>query len=259
MAHAEQIGFIRLIRNLVFPSSGSVLEIGSYQVNESGSLRAIFSGCSYTGVDWAEGPGVDVVASGHDVNLTSDSFDVTLSAECFEHNPLWRETFANMYRMTKPGGILIITCASRGRIEHGTARSVKPNYSPGTTAVGWNYYMNLGQADFERGFNISGMFSAHHFYEVRSSHDLYFFGVKYGATGPVFNTEAIRQGVDKLANLRIRSAARMVARAPMSVMSRVLPDGSSKISLYHIRRLCTGLQTPLGCRSSRVPVVVAAG
>ena len=42
MAHAEQTGFIRLMRDLVFPSSGNVLEIGSYQVNESVSLRSIF-------------------------------------------------------------------------------------------------------------------------------------------------------------------------------------------------------------------------
>ena len=30
--------------------------------------------------------------------------------------------------------------------------------------------------DFERAFSISGMFSDHQFYNVRSSHDLYFFG-----------------------------------------------------------------------------------
>ncbi len=180
MAHLEQIGFVRLMRDFVFRANGNVLEIGSYQVNEIGRLRAIFSGCSYTGVDLVEGPGVDIVASGHEVNLTSDSFDVTISAECFEHNPLWRETFANMYRMTKPGGVLIITCASSGRVEHGTARSARPNYSPGTTAVGWDYYMNLTQKDFECAFNISEMFNDHHFFAVKSSHDLYFFGVKSG-------------------------------------------------------------------------------
>src|ERR1700722_3272751 len=223
MAHAEQTGFIHLMRDLVFPSSGSVLEIGSYQVNENG-IRSIFSGCSYTGVDLVEGPGVDVVASGHDVDLASDSFDVTFSAECFEHNPLWRETFANMYRMTKPGGILIITCATRGRVEHGSARSVKPDYSPGTTAIGWDYYMNLTQVDFERAFNISKMFSNHHFYDVRSSHDLYFFGVKSGAPGPVFDIAAITRGVDKLAKLRTPGFGRTVVRVPLGVLSRVLPD-----------------------------------
>jgi SAM-dependent methyltransferase len=224
MAHAEQTGFIRLMRDFVFPSHGTVLEIGSYQVNENGSLRAIFSGCSYTGVDLIEGRGVDVVASGHEVNLPSDSFDVTVSAECFEHNPLWRETFANMCRMTKPGGVLIITCATTGRVEHGTSRSVKPHYSPGTTAVGWDYYMNLTQEDFERAFNISGMFSNHHFYDVRSSHDLYFFGVKSGAPGPVFDTAAITRGVDKLAKLRTSGFSHSVVRAPLGVLSRVLPE-----------------------------------
>ncbi len=80
---------------------------------------------------------------------------MTISAECFEHNPLWRETFSNMYRMTKKGGVLIITCASTGRIEHGTARSVKSTDSPGTTAVGWDYDMNLTQNDFDRALDIS--------------------------------------------------------------------------------------------------------
>jgi hypothetical protein len=96
MAHAEQTGFIRLIRNLVFPSSGSVLEIGSYQLNESVSLRSIFSGCSYTGVDLIEGPGVDVVASGHEVDLASDSFDVTLSAECRAQPVLVRDVLQHV-------------------------------------------------------------------------------------------------------------------------------------------------------------------
>ena len=223
MAHAEQTGFIHLMRDLVFPSSGSVLEIGSYQVNENG-IRSIFSGCSYTGVDLVDGPGVDVVASGHDVDLAPDSFDVTLSAECFEHNPLWRETFFNMHRMTKPGGILIITCASSGRVEHGTTRSTRPNYSPGTTAVGWDYYMNLTQKDFEGAFNISEMFNDHHFYAVRSSHDLYFFGVKRGGPPVVFDAAAITRGVDNLENLRKKGFKRTLVRAPLGVFSRVLTE-----------------------------------
>jgi hypothetical protein len=161
MAHSEQIEFIRLMRDFVFPSCGSVLEIGSYQVNEIGRLREIFSGCSYTGVDLVAGPGVDVVASGHNVNLPTDSFDVTISAECFEHNPLWRATLYNMHRMTKPGGIVIVTCASTGRIEHGTSRSTQPTYSLRTTALGWDYYMNLTLDDFERALDISEMFSNH--------------------------------------------------------------------------------------------------
>jgi SAM-dependent methyltransferase len=224
MAHSEQIEFIRLMRDFVFPSCGSVLEIGSYQVNEIGRLREIFSGCSYTGVDLVAGPGVDVVASGHNVNLPTDSFDVTISAECFEHNPLWRATFYNMHRMTKPGGIVIVTCASTGRIEHGTSRSTQPTHSLRTTALGWDYYMNLTLDDFERAFDISEMFSNHEFYSVKSSHDLYFFGVKCGAPCPVFDTAAIRRGVDKLENLRKSGLKLTVVRARLDSMSRVPPE-----------------------------------
>jgi SAM-dependent methyltransferase len=224
MAHSEQIGFVRLMREMVFPRDGKVLEIGSCQVNQIGRLREIFSGCDYTGVDLVEGPGVDVVASGHDVDLPAESFDVTISAECFEHNPFWRETFANMVRMTKPSGIVIMTCASIGRIEHGTTRSSKPTYSPGTTARGWNYYRNLSQKDFDHAFRLSEMFYSHRFFYVKSSHDLYFFGIKRGGRPPVFDIAAIKRGVDRLEHLRNRSGAHKVVRAPLGVLSRVLPD-----------------------------------
>jgi SAM-dependent methyltransferase len=224
LAHPEQTSFISLVRDFVFPFEGKVLEIGSYQVNEDGLLRAIFSGCSYYGVDLVEGPGVDIVASGHEVAFPSDSFDVTLSAECFEHNPLWRETFINMHRMTRPGGVVIMTCASRGRVEHGTARSSKPTYSPGTTARGWEYYMNLTQEDFASAFDLSEMFCEHHFFTVKSSHDLYFFGIKTGVPTPAFDIEAIRRGVGRLEGLRTRNAARKVVRAPLEALSQVLPD-----------------------------------
>jgi len=31
----------------------------------------------------------------------ANSFDCTISVECFEHNPFWLETFVNMLRMTR--------------------------------------------------------------------------------------------------------------------------------------------------------------
>jgi SAM-dependent methyltransferase len=228
MSHPEQLGFVRLMRELLCPSGGKILEIGSYNMNEPDvGNRAIFSGYDYTGVDLAEGPGVDLVASGHEVDLPSDSFDVTLSAECFEHNPVWRETFANMYRLTGPGGVVIITCATKGRVEHGTTRSARPGFSPGTTAVGWDYYRNLTQADFERAFDLSRMFTVHRFYTARTSHDLYFFGAKCGAPCPVFDPDAIERGVAALGNLRpkgLKNAARSIARAPLGLLSLILPE-----------------------------------
>jgi SAM-dependent methyltransferase len=249
MSHPEQLGYIRLMRKLVCPSAKKILEIGSYNVNEiNGGIRAIFSDCDYTGVDLISGPGVDIVASGSEVDMPTDSFDVTLSSECFEHNPFWRETFANMYRMTSPGGVVIMTCATTGRVEHGTARSAQAELSPGTTSVGWNYYSNLTQSDFDAAFNINSMFSEYGFYTARTSHDLYFFGVKIGGEHPPLDFAAINRGIAELAALRpkgLKSLARNVARAPLGLLSSVFPEPIfqnlavpySK-AVYRLGRLC---------------------
>ena len=78
----------------------------------------VFSNCEYIGVDIAEGPGVDVVCKGQNLQYESAAFDVVVSCECFEHNPFWKETFTNMLRMLKPVEICLITCATLGRKEH---------------------------------------------------------------------------------------------------------------------------------------------
>lgn len=181
MAHAEQLSFVRSASQ--FLSSGfagkRILEIGSYNVN--GSVRTFFSESEYIGVDLSEGPGVDKVAEGHIVDYPDAIFDITISCECFEHNPYWAETFLNMYRMTKNGGAIIFTCATKGRVEHGTARTT-PLASPGSNSIGWDYYKNLSQKDFE-GIIDSNMFKKHAFIVNRTSQDLYFIGIKFGDDG----------------------------------------------------------------------------
>jgi hypothetical protein len=79
-----------------------------------------------------------------------------------------------MYNVCKTNGFVIFTCASRGRIEHGTARTTNSD-SPGTDD---NYYKNIFKREFEQSFNISKLFkkSLLH-YNIKSS-DLYFFGSK---------------------------------------------------------------------------------
>ncbi len=153
MAHQQQLKFVSLVEKYLLRDNenNKILEIGSHDVN--GSLRQLFSSSEYTGIDLSPGIGVDVVASGHEVGFQDDSFDMTISCECFEHNPYWVETFNNMYRMTKKTGLLVVTCASRGRFEHGTTRTT-PNHSPGTKDVGWNYYRNLNEKDFESSFKL---------------------------------------------------------------------------------------------------------
>ena len=179
MAHFQQLQFVQILARHLAPdwTGLRVLEIGSADVN--GSIRPFFAGSLYTGVDLAPGPGVDLVGSGDTLALPDEHVDLAISCECFEHNPRWCETFMNMHRMTKPGGVVLMTCASRGRLEHGTART-RPEESPGSQSVGWDYYRNLSRADFERRLDLKALFEAHAFFLNAVPHDLYFVGRKPG-------------------------------------------------------------------------------
>ena len=173
MSHFEQQVFVRLI-NLMFPrmfTGARVLEVGSLDIN--GSVRDLFTNCDYTGVDLCDGPGVDLVAQGQDLDFPTGHFDVTISAECFEHNPYWLATFVNMHRMTRNEGLVVFTCATEGRPEHGTARTT-PADSPFT--LEWDYYRNLVESDFAA-LDLGLMFSTYDFDVNHVSHDLYFFGI----------------------------------------------------------------------------------
>ena len=129
MAHIEQLDFVRDVRDR-FPSAFAgrrVLEIGSLIVNET--VRGFFRDCDYIGIDVAEGAGVDHVCQGQDYDAPAASFDTVICCEVLEHNPSWQETMDNMIRLTRPGGLILMTCATTGRAEHGTTRTT-PGASP---------------------------------------------------------------------------------------------------------------------------------
>jgi Flp pilus assembly protein TadD len=174
--HWEQVQFIRSVK-AVFPayfSGGTVLEIGSYDVN--GSVRPLFDAARYVGVDLIAGPGVDVVCSGHEFR-SEERFDVAISTECFEHNPFYAATFLNMARHVREGGMVLFTCAGEGRPEHGTLRC-DPASSPGTVALQSDYYCNLTEEDFT-GLDLAALFAEFRFFRNDSSHDLYFVGLTH--------------------------------------------------------------------------------
>jgi len=175
MAHKGQQDFIDLVRREFsdFFANRRVLEIGSLDIN--GSIRSQFTNCAYTGIDVAVGPGVDLVCQGQDYGGPDDSFDVVISCEVMEHNPHWAETMKNMIRVCKPGGLVVMTCATLGRGEHGTART-SPNSSPLTVELGWNYYHNLTARDFKRQRATEGL--SHVFAYNWKSNDLYLVGIK---------------------------------------------------------------------------------
>ncbi len=177
MSHPEQLNFIRSVKNAfpTFFSQKKILEVGSLDIN--GSVRSFFTDCDYTGIDVGEGKGVDLVCEGQNYEAPDASFDMTISCECFEHNPEWVATFANMVRLTKPNGLVVMTCATTGRKEHGTTRT-SPADSPLTIGKGWEYYKNLTVADFEKNFDFPSLFSSYGFSVNAKVKDLYFWGVR---------------------------------------------------------------------------------
>lgn len=187
MAHAAQFEFIRRI-SAVFPAHfrrRRVLEIGSLNIN--GSVRQFFQDCDYTGIDVARGPGVDVVCGGH--VFEAPPFDVVISCEAMEHNPHWEDTMRNMVRLCRPDGLVLMTCATTGRPEHGTSIS-QPGDSPLTLSIGWDYYRNLTASDLLGAGVLAGL-ACHRFFVNWASHDLYMVALRRPPTED--EAEGLRQ------------------------------------------------------------------
>jgi len=176
MAHPEQFQFVSGVREFLpeYFTAKSVLEIGSLDIN--GSVRGFFTDCHYVGLDVGAGKSVDVVCPGQDFGEKAGGFDVVISCECLEHNPQWGETWLNMLRLMNPGGLMVMTCATAGRRQHGTSE-FSPDSSPLTTSAGQDYYRNLVKEDFEAIVVHSGWFAHHEFLTDHSHNDLLFYGV----------------------------------------------------------------------------------
>jgi len=180
--HAEVMEFVEITRSL-FPKmfvGKRVLEIGSQDIN--GGVRTLFSDCDYIGLDVAPGNGVDIVCEGQNYDAPDESFDVVISCEVMEHNPFWAETLTNMIRLLKPGGLMVMSCATVGRGEHGTARTC-PAASPLTVEMGWDYYKNLTKWHITRKVDLSSLSAKGfvHYWGGENGGDLYFLAQKAGA------------------------------------------------------------------------------
>ena len=220
MAHPEQAEFFAGVRthHAASFSGARVLEVGSLDIN--GSVRGLFSNCDYTGVDLQLGPGVDLARQGQLLDFPTGHFDTTISAECLEHNPFWRETVANMLRMTRPDGLVLISCATKGRLEHGTTLT-NPEASPFTAAEKWEYYANLSAGDLESSLNLAGWLADWASWVNFITHDLYFVGVRHG--GETKLNDTMKQHFD--ARYAMIASAKALRRA---LKTKLLGDLLSK-------------------------------
>ena len=159
-----------------------VLDVGSGDIN--GNNRFLFENCEYDGNDVIQASNVTIVSKTKDLPFTDNTFDTIMSTECFEHDPEYKESFIKIYNMLKPDGLFCFTCASTGRGEHGTRRT-SPQESYGTIgnlADMSDYYKNLTEIDLNDVLSLNVLFSVWDTYYNNESKDLYFVGIKKGAS-----------------------------------------------------------------------------
>lgn len=90
-----------------FVGPNRVAEFGSLNVN--GSVRQFFAEHrEYVGVDWRQGPNVDVVSLAHKVKL-EPGYDTIISASMLEHDPYWSDSLARMVKHLAPRGALFLS------------------------------------------------------------------------------------------------------------------------------------------------------
>jgi SAM-dependent methyltransferase len=96
-------------------ATSTIVELGACNVN--GALRDVSpKAARYIGLDIAPGPGVDVVTKANAaLPIAPESADIVISSSMFEHDAFFWQTFLEMARISKPGGLIYINAPSNGR------------------------------------------------------------------------------------------------------------------------------------------------
>lgn len=180
--HIEARDFTIFVQQVLrdFFINKKVLDVGSGDIN--GNNRFLFENCEYHGNDVIPARNVTIVSRTKDLPFPDDSFDTIISTECFEHDPDYVESLTKIYKMLRPGGLFVFTCASNGRPEHGTRRTtVHDSYGTiGNVADMQDYYKNLDSNDVNKVMNFKETFQCYDTYYNMRSKDLYFVGIKNG-------------------------------------------------------------------------------
>ena len=115
-----------------------VVELGSQDVN--GSLRDHApAAASYQGLDTAPGPGVDrVVVPGAPLPLPDACADVVVTSSALEHDPCFWETFLDLVRLLRPGGLLYVNAPSNHAFHRYPVDCWRFYPDAGTALVTWS-------------------------------------------------------------------------------------------------------------------------
>jgi len=91
-----------------------IVELGAADIN--GSIRSFaHPEACYVGIDTAPGPGVDLVANGErPLPIKPQSVDIVVATSVFEHDGFFWNTFTDLLRLMKAGGLIYINAPSNG-------------------------------------------------------------------------------------------------------------------------------------------------
>jgi len=104
------------------PVKSPVYEFGSRQMpGQEGysNIRPFFDGIEFVGADYIAGPGVDIVLDLHHIDLPDNSVTTLVCMEVLEHVQFPFDALKEIYRVIKPGGMLIISVPMKLNI-HGS-------------------------------------------------------------------------------------------------------------------------------------------
>ncbi len=137
--------------------------------------------------DIGPAPNATIVSATKDLTFEDGSFDTVVSTECFEHDAQYKESLRKIADLLAPGGVLVFTCASTGRPEHGTRRtSPQDCWATRHKNVEFqDYYKNLTLHDVAEALDLDGIFERWVAYYHKRHKDLFFLGVKHGSSEPV--------------------------------------------------------------------------
>ena len=121
-----------------------VLEIGSKNVN--GTVKTLFGGAFYLGIDLLPGKDVDLVIGANDfskLEFWKNTFEYCVSAEALEHCPDPLDILICAIECLKPGGKFIVTAAAPNRTPH------RADGEAGDPAENGEFYANVDPKELE--------------------------------------------------------------------------------------------------------------
>jgi len=126
-----------------------VFEIGSRNVNGSARQAARAGQVSqWWGCDLSPGPVVDYVGPGEEAAPPWPA-DVVVCCEVLEHTPLTGPILANAAQRLRPGGLVLVTCATEPRPPHSAADGGPLRHG--------EYYRNVSPDELRAAMTAAGL------------------------------------------------------------------------------------------------------